>query len=117
MNHSEACRARIEKAISEDKTDDRATKAKERIDHYLAEKVGADAEVGEEREQDPRGVEPEQLPVQEQSTQRLDIGSPMKNEEMDFEDDLDDGPTKRTERRVRTPVRAPPVQRRVTVHE
>ena len=41
----------------------------------------------------------------------------MKNEEMDFEEDLDDGPTKRTERRVRTPVRAPPVKRRVTVHE
>ena len=35
-NHSEACRERIEKAISEDTSDDRAFKAKERIDHYLA---------------------------------------------------------------------------------
>ena len=50
VNHSEACRARIEKAISEDKTDDRAAKAKDRIDHYLAEKIRGNAEVGEERE-------------------------------------------------------------------
>ena len=41
VNHSEACRARIEKAILEDATDDRAVKANERIDHDLAQKVEA----------------------------------------------------------------------------
>ena len=65
MNHSEACRERIEKAISEDTSDDRAAKAKERIDNYLAEKVGADAEVGEEREQDPRELSLNKHPHQE----------------------------------------------------
>ena len=103
MNHSEACRARIEKAISEDATDDRAVKAKERIDHYLSQKVGDDAEGGDEREDDPRGDEPEQPPVPEDSVQRFDIGSPMKSAETDYDEDLDDGPPKRTERKNRTP--------------
>ena len=36
---------------------------------------------------------------------------------MDYGDDLDNGPMRRTERRVRTPARAPPVKRRVGGHE
>ena len=34
--HNEACRGRIEKFIGDDESDDRTTKAKERLEHDLA---------------------------------------------------------------------------------
>ena len=38
--HSEDCRDRIEQEIAKDIRDERSRKAKERIDHYTAQRVG-----------------------------------------------------------------------------
>ena len=39
LNLSDGCRARMEKIIGEDETDERAKKTKERFDHYAAQQV------------------------------------------------------------------------------
>ena len=48
--------------------------------------------------------------------QQFDIGSPDKRDRMDGTEDLDDGPALVGDRRFRTPVRAPPVNRKNDVH-
>ena len=49
--------------------------------------------------------------------QEFDIGSPGKQDRMEGADDLDEGPITVSERRFRTPVRAPPVKRKKNVQD
>ena len=115
--HSEVCRERIERAIAEDVTDDRAAKAKERLDHYVAQQTEPQVEVAEERVGDPREEVHEPDPVQPADAEYFEIGSPGKNIDMEGADDLDDGPASVSERRFRSPIRAPPTKRRNVIHE
>ena len=48
--------------------------------------------------------------------ERFQIGSPDKNDVAEIVGELDDGPTMISEKRMRTPVRAPPTKRRSSVH-
>jgi hypothetical protein len=48
--------------------------------------------------------------------EQFDIGSPSKAGGSEASDELDDGPTMVSEKRMRTPVRAPPIKRRSAVH-
>ena len=48
--------------------------------------------------------------------EQLQIGSPSKNKMGNIVNELDDGPNMVREKRMRTPVRAPPTKRRSTVH-
>ena len=128
VGHTEACRARLEKAIADDESDDRTKKAKDRADHYLGQQVEPDARDGG----DPR---PEGEPSFEVATplkksdhdtsadparEEFDIGTPGRVSEDGMaieEEELEDGPNAVSERRIQTPVRAPPTKRRVGVHD
>ena len=121
--HNEVCKARMEKAIAEDVDDDRTRKAKESLDHYLAQQV-EEGDVRQEREVDPRQDEPEPAVQEEERVnepERFDIGSPVKNKEQDKdmqeEVELDEGPSNVSERRIRTPVRPVATKRRRGVHD
>ena len=61
--------------------------------------------------------EPEAAPDRGDATEHFEISSPMKKVEMEDVEDLDDGPTSMSERRLRAPARAPPVKRRIDMHE
>ena len=122
MGHSEACRNRVEEKIAEDKTDDRAQKAREMIVLFMAQRV-ADGEEKVERD-DPQMNEPntaqqnapegaEDAPMQ---AENFEIGSLVRAGHGECEDVLEDGPTGISERQFHTPVRAPPVKRKNTVH-
>jgi hypothetical protein len=62
LNHTEACRERIEKLIEADETDERTKKAKERLEHFLEQCV----KDGDEGEAEPRGDKAEQDPREEE---------------------------------------------------
>ena len=47
---------RIEQAIAKDVGDERSKKAKERIDHYMEQRVDDGEDRSAEKENDPRGV-------------------------------------------------------------
>ena len=119
VGHSEECRVRIEQAIAKDVGDERSNKAKERIDHYIAQRVEAgDEDRSAQEVNDPRGSEPTPAADEERSApQEFDIGCPGKEVRMDGADDLDDGPIAVSERRFRTPVRAPLVKRKKNIHD
>ena len=51
------------------------------------------------------------------ASQEFDIGSSDKQDRMEGADDLDDGPISVSERRSRTPVRAPPAKRKKNIHD
>ena len=53
---SEECRDLIEQAIAKDVGDERSKKAKERIDHYMAQRVEDGEDRSAQKENDPRGV-------------------------------------------------------------
>ena len=122
-NHCEECRTRIEKAVIEDGGNERAKKAKERIDHWTAQKV-ADGDEERARTVDPRKAEPVTArsapPVNADpgmgGPEQFEIGSPSKAGGAEAFDELDDGPTIVSEKRMRPPVRAPPIKRRSAVH-
>ena len=129
--HSEECRARMEKAIAEDKEDDRTKKAKERADHYMYVKTAPENEPrakNDEGADDPhRESEPNQPPATpvsqksaEQARAEFDIGTPGRtiNDDMNIDgDELDEGPNIASEKRVKTPVRAPATKRKIGVHD
>ena len=117
-NHSEACRERIEKAVINDGGDERAKKVRERIDHYTAQVVEQGdndrARVGDPREKEPNTAQ--SAPHDDENDEmkgpeQFQIGSPSKDKAGNMGDELDDGPTIVSEKRMRTPVRAPPVKR------
>ena len=56
VGHSEECRDRVEQAIAKDVGDERPKKAKERIDHYMGQRVEDGEDRSAEKEKDPRGV-------------------------------------------------------------
>ena len=119
----ESCRSRIEERISEDKSDDRAEKAKERIEHFISQKI-ADGDQKAERDDpqlnEPNIIEqdaPEGVNDAPMETERFEIFSPGRAGRDAPEDELEDGPTGVSERRLHSPVRAPPVKRRNTTHE
>jgi hypothetical protein len=118
----------MEKIIGEDVTDDRTKKMKERFDHYLAQQV-AEGDERVESAQDPREDAPEQVPPEHRDLgedhrgdpMEFNIGSPLKEEGgddlMDQDaDELDDGPNHLSERRLKSPVRAPPTKRKKNIH-
>ena len=89
--HSEQCRRRMEAAIEQDENNDRTKKAKERLEHYLAQRV-EEGDDRVERADDPREkneVSPEQVQapatpegerVEDDNMNRpeeFNIGSPM----------------------------------------
>ena len=119
-NHSEACHERIEKAVINDGGDERAKKVRERIDHYTAQVVeqGDDdrARVGDPREKEPNTAQSAPHDDEMKGPEKFQIGSPSKDNTGNIGDELDDGPTIVSEKRMRTPVRAPPTKRRSTVH-
>ena len=123
VGHSEACRNRLEQKIAEDPGDSRAQKAKDRIDHYVAQTTFPEERIEVERE-DPREKEPDhdaqEIPKASEDIQmqaeQYDIGSPVRERRDPHEDELEDGPTGVSERRVATPVRPTPVKRRKAVH-
>ena len=91
VNHSDGCRARMEKIIGEDETDDRTKKMKDRFDHDVAQQV---AEVDENRvsAEDPQPDAPEVVPPHEprddgegrrKEPKEFHIGSPMKENGID----------------------------------
>ena len=120
----------MEKVIAEDDTDERAKRSRERLDHYLAQRV-EEGDDKRESAEDPRpGIDPQtpqderRVDVREEKRDGPDehyIGSPIKNDDFDEdmgdkEEELDDGPNSTSERRVKSPVRAPAVKRRREVH-
>ena len=121
--HTEECRTRIEKAVSESAEADRVSKVHERIDHYATQVAAEDPRV-EEREGDPReedataAVPVPEVAEDEQMVgpEEFQIGSPEKAGRDSGDQELDDGPTTHSERRVRTPVRAPPTKQKESVH-
>ena len=101
----------MEQDIANDEIDDRTQKAKGRVDHYIAQQV-AEGDVREEREGDPRPESPgpaAQADDDMGGPERFDIGSPAKAGPIEAK--LDDGPNNNSEKRLHTPVRAPPAKR------
>ena len=129
VNHIDGCRARMEKIIGEDETDERTKKTKARFHHYVAQQV-AEGDGNRVSAEDPRPDAPEVAhppePRDEGGDRRKEpeefhIGSPMKENGIDEdmgEDDneLDDGPVTASERRVKSPTRAPATKRKKTIH-
>ena len=107
----------MEQAIANDVNDDRTQKAKDRVDHYIAQQV-AEGDVRKERGRDPRPEDREpavQVDDEMGGPERFDIGSPAKAGLIEAE--FDDGPINIGERRLHTPVPAPPTKRRSAIHE
>ena len=119
----------MEKIIGEDETDERTKKMKDRFDHYVSQQMaeGDDNRVSAE---DPRPDAPEVVPQHEPRDgeggrcnvpEEFHIGSPMKengiDEDMVADDnELDDGLVTVSERRVKSPTRAPATKRKKTIH-
>ena len=127
--YGEGCRVRMEKLIGEDETDDRTKKRKERFDHYLVQQVAkGDDRVGSA--QDPRQGAQLQVPSQNLVIlmdavgflpEEFNIGSQAKDEggvDIMNQDahELDDGPNISSERRMKSPVRAPATKRINEIH-
>ena len=129
VNHSDGCRARMEKIIGEDETDERTKKMKERFDHYAAQQV-AEGDENRVSAENPRPDAPEDVSPPEprddgdgrrKEPEEFNIGSPMKengiDEDMGADDnELDDGPVTVSERRVKSPTRAPATKPKKSIH-
>ena len=92
-SHSEQCREINETSIAGDENDDRTKKAKERLEHYLAQRV-EEGDHGIERAEDPREDDVSMSPNKDEDKvapnpeedktevvkgpERFEIGSPSK---------------------------------------
>ena len=130
--HSDACRERLEKLIADDPEDNRAQKAKERLDFYLEQQV----KQGDTRDDSPPEIQEKELaddprqedaPLEEPDAgmdgpEKFEIGTPGKpvrdgDEDMAEELELDDGPASFSERRLHTPVRKAPIKIKTGNHD